>query len=296
MTPMHDQTYGDRNPPPIEEVDERWAPPDTFEFHELANIFPLLEPGSDEFLDLVESIRANGLREPNTMYGGKVLDGRNRVLACKKAGARITPELQRQFRGGYAAAKAFVIDLNIHRRHLNAVQRARIAVKLTPGATHGGDRRSPVSANVSNESDQEPKLVLDVMTRSDAARMMGVGKETVRKVAEVSAKVIPAVAEAMDRGRMPISKATEYAALSKQDQWAEWNSGDRWKTRVKQEKPDTPTAKPKKTKPKTATLAQAWLDAPDEARMKFMIEIALPWLDEQERGDALEPDLDQAHN
>jgi hypothetical protein len=119
------------------------------------------------------------------MYGGKVLDGRNRVFACKKAGVKITPELQRRFKGGYAEAKAYVIDLNIHRRHLNAVQRARIAVKLTPDATHGGERRPHLSASGSNASDQERKSVLggnpkDDLTRSDAARMMGVNKDTVR--------------------------------------------------------------------------------------------------------------------
>jgi hypothetical protein len=54
--------YDDRNPPPLEgEVEERWAPPGAFEFHELANIFPLMEPGSDEFLDLVESIQGERL-------------------------------------------------------------------------------------------------------------------------------------------------------------------------------------------------------------------------------------------
>jgi hypothetical protein len=64
--------------------------------------------------------------------------------------------------------------MNVHRRHLSVTQRARIAVKLTPNATHGGDRRSPVSASASDISDQERKSVLDVMTRTEAALRLGV--------------------------------------------------------------------------------------------------------------------------
>ena len=40
-----------------------------------------------EFDALVVDIKAHGLREPVVMYEDKVLDGRNRVLACQRAGA-----------------------------------------------------------------------------------------------------------------------------------------------------------------------------------------------------------------
>jgi len=54
-------------------------------FHPLASLFPLLE--GEDLETLTESIRANGLREAIVLHpDGSVLDGRNRLRACLKAG------------------------------------------------------------------------------------------------------------------------------------------------------------------------------------------------------------------
>ena len=44
------------------------------QFHELADVFPLLPEA--ELDSLTEDIRQHGLREPIVLYQGKVLDGR----------------------------------------------------------------------------------------------------------------------------------------------------------------------------------------------------------------------------
>jgi hypothetical protein len=54
------------------------------EFHPLADIFPLLEGA--EFGALRDDIQRHGVREPAVLYGGKVLDGRNRARACAELG------------------------------------------------------------------------------------------------------------------------------------------------------------------------------------------------------------------
>lgn len=91
------------------------------EFHEAANIFPLIK--GERFSDLVKSITANGIREPITLCDGKIIDGRNRYLAWKEAtkdGAEI--ELKRRgFQGG--DPYQWVWDLNGERRDLSQDQR-----------------------------------------------------------------------------------------------------------------------------------------------------------------------------
>ena len=55
------------------------------EFHEVANIFPMMQ--GDEFDALKADIDANGLREPVWLHpDGRIIDGRNRYLACCELG------------------------------------------------------------------------------------------------------------------------------------------------------------------------------------------------------------------
>jgi len=56
------------------------------EFHEIANIFPLMQ-GAD-FDDLCQDIAANGLIEPIWTHDGMIIDGRNRYRACVKKQTR----------------------------------------------------------------------------------------------------------------------------------------------------------------------------------------------------------------
>ena len=52
-----------------------------YEFHELCCIFP--QCSEVELVMLIADIRENGLQNPITLFEGKILDGRNRYLACK---------------------------------------------------------------------------------------------------------------------------------------------------------------------------------------------------------------------
>lgn len=90
----------------------------TLEAHPYADRFPLLCDA--ELVELVESIKANGLRNPIVLdTDGRILDGRNRARACEIAG--VEPEYV-TYEGDDLAE--YVIDTNASRRHMTTGARA----------------------------------------------------------------------------------------------------------------------------------------------------------------------------
>src|SRR5262245_65022664 len=94
-----------------------------YEFHEAANIFPLDEEHLDE---LAADIRKQGHQVPIELQDGKILDGRRRYLACKKA----------KIEGRFISVSvtdpvAYVVSLNIQRRHLTPSQLSMCAARAT---------------------------------------------------------------------------------------------------------------------------------------------------------------------
>lgn len=87
------------------------------EFHPAANEFPLLD--EKRLQNLADDIEANGQREPICLYGGKIIDGRNRYKACLlKNISPKTEELPTE-----VDPFSYVWSLNGERRDLTADQR-----------------------------------------------------------------------------------------------------------------------------------------------------------------------------
>lgn len=96
--------------------------------HPVAHKFRLLE--GEELAELVDSIKASGLREPIKLdHSGTVLvDGRNRFNACHIA--KVTPRFEKL--PDSTDLLTYIVDTNIARRHLSAGERAMLAVDLLP--------------------------------------------------------------------------------------------------------------------------------------------------------------------
>ncbi len=113
------------------------------DFHEIANMFPLLD---DTELDaLAEDIQVNGLQEPIWLYEGKILDGRNRYLACELAG--VEPCYQ-DYTGDEPVR--FVVSKNIQRRHMTSWQRAFVALEALPAYQEEAKQRQGVKNGFGN--------------------------------------------------------------------------------------------------------------------------------------------------
>ena len=133
------------------------------EFHEIANIFPLM--ADTELESLITDIKTNGLIEPICLYDGKILDGRNRYVACQRA--EIEPRFTRYTKDN---PLGFVISLNLKRRHLNESQRAVVASRLA-NMEVGGDRPSKKDGNFDSAN-----LPIGNISQPEAAKMLNVSE------------------------------------------------------------------------------------------------------------------------
>lgn len=160
--------------------------------HPLAQIFPLLE-GAD-FDALCSDIRANGLLQPIVYYEGLILDGRNRLAACKATG---TPARYVNFSGDHPLG--FVLSLNLARRHLNESQRAMVAAKLVTL----GVGRPKNSANLRNIGAPAAPAV----SCETAAALLHVSARSVSTAKEILARAEPMLIREAEQGRIAVSAA-----------------------------------------------------------------------------------------
>ena len=94
---------------------------ETYDFHPLANAFPLLE--GNEFEDLKRDILNHGVIEPLVLHEGKILDGRNRYRAARAVGQSFATAVWDEI----GDPVDYVMSMNLYRRHLTASQRAMAA-------------------------------------------------------------------------------------------------------------------------------------------------------------------------
>jgi ParB-like chromosome segregation protein Spo0J len=159
--------------------------------HPLCTLIP---PCTDEeFKELKEDIKKNGLQVPIKLFESKILDGRSRYGAClelEKEGHRV--EFRHEdFTGTTSDAIAYVISINVKRRHLKASQRAIIAARLVT-TTNGGDR--------------SVKLLTEI-TQEDVARMAGVAVKMVIDAKKVLDRPDPDLANKVLNGEVAVAKA-----------------------------------------------------------------------------------------
>ena len=177
--------------------------------HEAAKLFPLLI--GDELAELAADIKANGLHEPVWLWNDAagtqwLLDGRNRLAACKLAGVDVTARL-------YTGDDpwSFVFSENIRRRHLTETQKAGIALKALPHieaeikAREAARKQTPPHRTKSTDT-CAPVHKSSSRSTDVAARTVGMSYRTLAQYKRVADQAPDLVAD-MDSGDLSAKRA-----------------------------------------------------------------------------------------
>ena len=176
--------------------------------HPATNCFPLMR-GTD-FEALVADIWKNGCRVPVVIFDDFLLDGRNRALACERAGLTVPWETLPA--GAAQDATLAVMSLNLHRRHMEPGQRAMAAAKLanlpagrpTAAAAEpaGGAADSGKGRLVRPNGETAP---IGAVSQTTAADRMNVSRRSTQRAAAI--KDDPDLAPAVERGHVAVGDA-----------------------------------------------------------------------------------------
>lgn len=199
--------------------------------HPIAELFPRMS--DEEYAALRDDIDAFGVREPAWTWNKQVIDGRHRVLACEELGIKCPT---REYDGTEAELLAFVLSLNLKRRHLDTSQRAMVAASI---------------ANLGQGQPEKKPANLPV-TQSEAASMLNVGERSVRAAKTVIEEGVPELKEAVERGEVSVAAAEKVAKLPKAEQRKAVKQG-----KVAEKAAEQRENKPKPIKPSEVEKLQA---------------------------------------
>lgn len=180
-------------------------------YHPLANLFPMIE--GPERVAFRQSIRDKGLRVKIVMHEGMILDGRNRYrellgLQVIEHGTDWTASPYFRAFGSEETdgddPLAFVLDLNLDRRHLNESQRASVAARM---ATMKRGERTDLKDGTSLGDG------LEKTSRAEAAERLNVSERSVNSAKHVQESGSAELIDAVDQGVLPVSVAEQLLTL-----------------------------------------------------------------------------------
>jgi len=184
--------------------------PEITGIHPAADLFPMADGA--EFAELCADIKERGLHQPITIWtDGTLLDGRNRLLACYETHQEVVLD---RYEG--TDPVQFSLSANLHRRHLNAGQRAVIALGVRELLQPAAKERIADAGRSSAPGKPSEKASADLRDLSTpaehrkstaaAAKATGASTRAVEQAARVE-KMAPDLLPQVRAGTMALDKA-----------------------------------------------------------------------------------------
>lgn len=154
--------------------------------HPACDSFPMMS--DEQYEGLKSDINERGQQEAIVYWNGQLVDGRNRLKACRELNIEPTEcELDES-----VDPVAYVISANLHRRHLTTAQRSVVAAKLATLEKH--KKKADTSKDVSQE---------------DAAKLLCVSVPSVQRAKHIVANGSKELVQAVERGEVSLNQATK---------------------------------------------------------------------------------------
>jgi len=151
-----------------------------------------------EYEEFKADIAANGLRESIWLHpDGSIIDGRNRHRACIETG--VSPRFCTW--NGEGSLTAFVVSMNLHRRHLTSSQRGMLAADIEPALA-----KERAAGRPSSKANSATNCAIFGEARDDAAQLMQTNRQYVSD-AKTLKREAPDLAEHVRIGEKPIPHA-----------------------------------------------------------------------------------------
>jgi ParB-like chromosome segregation protein Spo0J len=180
-------------------------------FHDVATLLPLMPPA--ELSELAADIKTYGQREPIYTFGGEIIDGRNRFLACEIAGVK--PRLQEW--DGKGSLVAFVLSENVKRRHLTSTQRAVIGEAAEQMfRKEAKDRQAHGKTTRGRSLTEKFPEAMKGEAREKAARAVGTNGHYITDVKAIK-QVAPELVPLMRDGKATVEEAKLLKSLPPED-------------------------------------------------------------------------------
>lgn len=192
-----------------------------YEVHPAADLFPMLP--KHELDELAFDIKKHGLLHPIVLIDGAVLDGRNRLVACKQAHVKPTFE---DF-DGHGSPTEYALSVNLKRRDLTAGQKAAIAAKAEP--LFVDEARARMEKGRPKEPTERIPEVNKGEAREKAAAAVGVNPHYVTDVKRIKIEA-PELYEQIAAGTITVPAAKAQLKPKKRkprgsfDQWKKFKS------------------------------------------------------------------------
>ena len=168
---------------------------DDLEFHEYANLFPMMEGVQLE--EFKKNIAEKGVLDPVILFENKILDGRNRYRAAQETDRECRFEV---YSGDDPLG--FVISHNMHRRHLSESQRAMVAARAAKLQNGHNQYVAKVGPSIDGPTSATKR---STMSSKEAGELLNVGPRTVERAKRIQREATPEVIAAVDAGKMSIN-------------------------------------------------------------------------------------------